>query len=310
MTTVSAVIPVHNGALYVAEAINGALSQTQPPIECVVIDDGSTDATAEVVRSFGTGVTYIRLERGGVSRARNHGAHVAHGELVAFLDHDDVWLPAKLERQIEALRARPEAMMALCAVEMIDAGGTPDGVKRLRPRENLITAMLTFDGTEIPSCSSTGLVRREWLLSGGGFDPALSTCADWDLLVRSLLDGGIAYLDEPLARYRVHDSNMSRNVGSIEHDMRYAFDKAFADPRLPAKVRGQRRYAYGRMYRMLAGSYRDVGDRNAMLRSLVRSLSYDPAIGFELLTRLRSGSRPSGTALSTYRRHQAPRAPR
>jgi glycosyltransferase involved in cell wall biosynthesis len=286
MTAVSAVIPVYNGERYVAEAINSVLGQTQLPLECVVVDDGSTDATADVVTRFGAAVNYVRTERGGVSKARNHGIRLAQGELVAFLDHDDVWLPPKLELQAEALRAESRAVMALCAVEMTDADGTPNGIKRMSLPKDLVAAMLTFQLTEIPSCSSTGLLRRDWLLAGGGFDETLSTCADWDLLLRALLDGGVTYVDEPLVRYRVHDSNMSRNIASIERDMVHAFAKAFADARLPAAARAQRRHAYARMYRMLAGSYRDVGDSKAMLRSLSRAVSYDPRLICEVFARL------------------------
>jgi glycosyltransferase involved in cell wall biosynthesis len=299
MTTVSAVIPVYNGARYVAEAIASVLAQTRTPLECLVIDDGSTDSTAEVVAEFGEDVTYVRLENGGVSRARNHGIQCARGELVAFLDHDDVWLPMKLQRQVDALQAKPQASMVLCAVEMADADGKANGVKGLSHFQDLITAMLCFHAMEIPSCSSTGLMRRDWLVADGGFDPALSTCADWDLLVRSLLDTGITYVDEPLTRYRVHGSNMSRNIASIERDMVYAFAKTFADPRLPETVRARRRYAYARMYRMLAGSYRDVGDRKAMARSLAQVFRHDPIVGFALLTRLRPRGRR--TTPSTYR---------
>jgi hypothetical protein len=167
----------------------------------------------------------------------------------------------------------------------VDASGISNGIKGLRPRRNLITAMMTFDGTEIPSCSSTGLVRRDWLLAGGGFDQALSTCADWDLLLRALLDGGVTYVDDPLVRYRVHDSNMSRDIASIERDMVHAFAKAFADPRLPTAARDQRRHAYARMYRMLAGSYRDIGDRKAMLRTAAVALGHDPMLAVEELKR-------------------------
>jgi hypothetical protein len=185
---------------------------------------------------------------------------------------------------------------------MTDADGTANGLKGLSPHKDLVTAMLTFHATEIPSCSSTGLIRRDWLLSGGGFDEVLSTCADWDLLLRVLLDGGVTYLDEPLVRYRIHNSNMSRNIASLEHDMRYAFDKAFADPRLPAAVRTQRRHAYGRMYRMLAGSYRDVGNRRAMVRALASAVGYEPAIGLEVLSRRRRSRSPSEAASSRHSR--------
>jgi glycosyltransferase involved in cell wall biosynthesis len=281
-TAVSAVIPVHNGSAYVAEAIRSVLGQTRPPVECLVVDDGSTDATAEVVREFGDDVGYVRLDRVGVSAARNRGAQLATGSLVGFLDHDDVWLTTKLERQVETLEHQ-DATLALCAMEVFDEHGTVQATRRLRARQDLLTGMLTFDGTETVSCSSTGLVRRRELLRMGGFDSLLSVSADWDLLFRMLLAGPVAYLDEPLVRYRVHGANMSRDIAAMERDMAYAFAKAFADPRLPETVRRKRRHAYGRLYRMLAASYMDSGQRPAAIRALALSLRNDPRIVGELL---------------------------
>jgi glycosyltransferase involved in cell wall biosynthesis len=281
-------------------------------VECLVIDDGSTDATPDVISAFGDDVTYVRIPRGGQSRARNRGAWLARGELVAFLDHDDAWLPFKLELQLEELRRDPASTMVLCAMELVDAAGRPLGTNRLfhRDRESLVPAMVTFDGTDIPGCNQAALLRRDWLLDNGGYDAVLSVCGDWDLLLRTLLAGTLAYLDEPLVRYRLRDSGLHRNIEVMERDLRRALAKAFTDPSLPAAVCSRRRHAYGRMYRMLAGSYRDVGDRKAMVRSLARSLSYDPTIGFELLSRWRSSRPAGGTAPSTYRRHQAPTAQR
>jgi glycosyltransferase involved in cell wall biosynthesis len=287
---VSAVIPVYNGAAYVAEGIRSALNQTRPPIECLVIDDGSTDATADIVRQFGDEVVYVRQDRGGVSAARNRGAKLARGELVGFLDHDDVWLPAKLERQVDAL-GRQDAAMALCGMRVVDDGGSALGTRRLQARDDLLTGMLMFDGTETVSCSSTGLVRRAAFLAIGGFDPNLSVSADWDLLLRTLLGGPVAYVDEPLVAYRVHDANMSRNVGAMERDMIHAFAKAFADERLPASLRARERRAYGRLYRMLAGSYRDSGEGKAALRALAISLRHDPLIALELVRRIAHSGR-------------------
>jgi glycosyltransferase involved in cell wall biosynthesis len=281
---VSAVIPVHNGAAYVAEAIRSVLGQTRPPVECLVIDDGSTDATPQVVREFGDDVRHVRLDRGGVSAARNRGAQLATGNLVGFLDHDDVWLATKLERQVGTLEDQ-DATLVLCAMDVVDEHGSVQTTKRLRACEDLLTGMLTFDGTETVSCSSTGLVRRDELLRMGGFDSLLSVSADWDLLFRMLLAGGVAYVDEPLVRYRVHGANMSRDIEAMERDMTYAFAKAFADPRLPQALRQRRRHAYGRLYRMLAGSYLQSGERTAAVRALARSLRNDPRIARELLRR-------------------------
>ena len=283
---VSAVVPVHNGSEYVAEAIQSILSQTRPPIECLVIDDGSTDGTGEVVRQFGRDVAYVRQDRSGVSSARNQGAALAHGALVAFLDHDDVWLPTKLERQLETFAAS-RASIAVCALDVVDERGTVRRTMRLRPRGDLITGMLTFDGTETVSCSSAGLMRREELLKIGGFDPALSVSADWDLLFRMALAGAPAYVDEPLVRYRVHGSNMSNDIAAMERDMTYAFGKAFADPRLSPALRERKRYAYARLYRMLSGSYADRRLWTPAARTLAIALRHEPRIARELL----SGSR-------------------
>jgi glycosyltransferase involved in cell wall biosynthesis len=280
--TVSAVIPVHNGQAYLAQAIDSVLSQSCPVVDCLVIDDGSTDATPDVVSRFGEAVTYVRQARAGVSSARNHGARLARGALVAFLDHDDVWLPDKLALQTDTLQ-RGDPTMVLCGVEMIDSAGAPLGCKRLRADSDLVTGMLLFDGTETVSCSSTGLMRRETLLAMGGFDPALGMSADWDLLMRVLLEGKIDYVDRPLVRYRVHDAGMSRSVKPMERDMTQAFAKAFAHPRLPDALHDQRGLAYSRLYRMLSGSYRDAGELGNALRTLAIALRHRPALALELV---------------------------
>jgi hypothetical protein len=125
----------------------------------------------------------------------------------------------------------------------------------------------------------------------GGFDAVLSVSADWDLLFRTLLAGDVAYIDEALVRYRVHSTNMSRDIAAMERDMTYAFAKAFADPRLPEALRARRRRAYARLYRMLAGSYAQSGDRRAAIRTLAISLTRDPGIAVEeFLRQIRSAT--------------------
>ena len=100
---ISCIVPVLNGERYLTEAIASVLTQTEPPLEIIVVDDGSTDRTVELARSFGDAVRLVRQEHRGVSAARNHGVRVARGELLAFLDADDLYLPRKLAQQ----RARP-----------------------------------------------------------------------------------------------------------------------------------------------------------------------------------------------------------
>lgn len=282
---VSAVVPVFNGAEYLESAIHSVLAQTRPVAECIVVDDGSTDSTASVAQRFGSQVTYVRQPaRGGVSAARNRGAALASSELVAFLDHDDAWEPTKLERQLP-LFADPAVALALCALCVVDASGAELEIKRLGAVDGLVTGMLMFDGPPPLSCSSSGVVRRDRFVQIGGFDERLSMSADWDLLLRMLLDGKIAYVDEPLVLYRVHDSNMSHKIDLMESDMRRSFAKAFTNPALPAELRGRRRNAYGRMYRMLSGSYRDQGRLRDAARTLALAVRSDPRILAELARR-------------------------
>jgi glycosyltransferase involved in cell wall biosynthesis len=282
--TVSVVIPVHNGERYLAEAIESALAQSHPALECIVVDDGSTDSTAAVAGRYGNRLRFVRRAHGGVSAARNLGTSLARGELVAFLDHDDTWLADKLERQL-TLVASARPLLTLCAVQAIDATGRPLRMLRLQPAMDLVTGMLLFDGTETVSCSSAGLFDRARLEAIGGFDESLSTSADWDMLIRCALTEPPAYVDCPLVRYRVHDANMSRRIELMEADMRRAFDKAFADPRLPSAVRDHPRRAYARLYRMLGGCYRHAGRPSQALRTLTRALIYDPRLALELVPR-------------------------
>lgn len=275
--TVSAVIPVYNGAAFLGEAIQSVLAQTLRPLECIVVDDGSTDATADVARSFGDAVTYLSYENAGVSAARNRGAAHASGDLLAFLDHDDTWLPMKLEQQVAHI-TETGASLVLCGMLVVDEIGEQVRELRLRPVEDVLTGLLMFDGSSTPSCSSTGLIRADAFAAVGAFDSALGTSADWDLLTRVLLRGKLGYVDELLVRYRVHGANMSRSVSATEHDMLHAYAKTFADAGLPDRLQVQRRTAYAALYKMLAGSYLAAGDLRSALRTGARSMAADPRI--------------------------------
>lgn len=111
---ISVVIPVFNGAAYVAQAIDSVLDQTVPPTEVVVVDDGSSDSTAEVVQRYQPRVLYRRQANQGPGAARNLGIRESKGEFLAFLDSDDLWLPEKLRLQKAALDEDPELNLVFC----------------------------------------------------------------------------------------------------------------------------------------------------------------------------------------------------
>ena len=282
---ISTVIPVYQGEDYLADAIRSVLGQTHEPMECIVVDDGSTDGSGEIARGFGTEVSYTRQKNAGVSAARNRGASLARGDFLAFLDHDDVWLERRCERLLDAL-VGSTASMALCAVTEVDAELNPVRVNRLDGGDNLLEGMLMFARTTV-SCSSAALIPRPSFFELGGFDERLGISADWDFLVRTLLGGQVEYVDEPLVLYRWHGENMSRKVGAMETDVLYAFDKVFSDPRLPPQIKRKKRRAYARLHRMLAGSYLESGERWSAYRSLAASLRSYPPIAQDLLSTLR-----------------------
>src|SRR5262245_53826716 len=111
---VSVVIPAFDAEAFLAETVESVLRQTWRRREVIVVDDGSTDGTPGVVRRFGDAVRYLRQENRGGGAARNAGASAARGDLVSFLDHDDLWAPETLERQVDVLRRRPESGLVAC----------------------------------------------------------------------------------------------------------------------------------------------------------------------------------------------------
>jgi glycosyltransferase involved in cell wall biosynthesis len=197
---ISVVIPVHNGEAFLDQAIESALGQTWPRTEVVVVDDGSSDRSAEIASSYP--VTLVRQDKQGIAAARNRGAETAGGELLSFLDQDDLFLPEKLERQLEALRAAPEAGICACRLRLFLEPGHPlPG--RIHP------PLLDSDHHSLQV--GTMLVWRRAFEQVGAFDESYRWGNDMDWLVRAREAGvPIAMLDDSLLRHRIHDRNESR----------------------------------------------------------------------------------------------------
>lgn len=122
---ISVVVPTYNRAGLIAHTLDTVLAQTFAPLEVIVVDDGSSDSTEAVVTAFAPRVRYVRQPNAGVSAARNHGARLAVGHLIAFTDSDDLWHPRKLEAQVAALAASPTARWSVTGCDVIDAEGRP-----------------------------------------------------------------------------------------------------------------------------------------------------------------------------------------
>jgi glycosyltransferase involved in cell wall biosynthesis len=217
MTLVSVVIPAYNAAQYLGEALESCLAQTYPAVETIVVDDGSTDETAQVVTRYPQ-VRYFRQPNGGVSRARNCGVRHANGEFIQFLDADDILLPAKVARCMDIFAAAPETGLVYCVYER----RTADMRERhaLQPDwampEGLILRELVskLGPYFVPSCV---LVRRAAFDSIGGFDEQMLTSEDWEFYVR-LAAQGVSFrcAHEVLVWYRDTPGSMGKKAINIE----------------------------------------------------------------------------------------------
>ncbi len=236
--TITVVVPVYNAERFLDESLRAVLGQTRPPDEVVVVDDGSTDGTGEVLRRFAGDVRVIRQENAGHAAAYNRGFAAARGDFVARSDADDVWLPAKLARQEELLRRHPEVDVAMTAAWVFGREerlfGDPPGDGVLDP-VRFARALYTENSV----CSSTVLVRRRLFERIGPFAPGLA-CEDYDFWLRAAAAGAVfAHDPEVLVRYRRHEANVTNDLLAMfraAHLVHRRHAGLVDDPRLVRRV--------------------------------------------------------------------------
>lgn len=207
---VSVIIPVYNGAAYLAEALESVLAQDYQPLDVIVVDDGSTDRTAEIVRSYPV-ARYFAQTNQGHGAARNTGIAAARGELIAFLDADDLWAPQKLSMQVGYLMAHPDLGYTISHLRILIEPGV---AKPAWLNERL---SLEYAAAYLPSAL---LVRRRVLEEVGGFDVSLWCSNDSDWFFRAK-DAGItmALLPDVLLYRRIHRANLSSDVPTATSDL-------------------------------------------------------------------------------------------
>ncbi len=232
---VSVIIPTHNRADLLPRALNSVLAQTLPPGEIILVDDGSTDRTGDLIRQQYPTVRYLRQACRGVSAARNLGIAAARGEWIALLDSDDAWLPGKLQAQHNALDAHHGCR--LCHTEEI---WIRNG-RRVNPMRKHAKSGGRIFRRCLPLCvisPSSTLIHRDLLDETGGFDETLPACEDYDLWLRICAHEPVLFVDTPqIVKYGGHPDQLSRRHWGMDRFRIQALEKILRQDGLQADDR-------------------------------------------------------------------------
>ena len=233
---VSVVIPAYNHARFLPDALDSVLAQTFQDFEVVVVDDGSTDETGEVVAAYGNRIRYVRQSNAGQAAARNRGIRETSAPFIAFLDAYDYWFPEKLTAQMAHFDAHPEAGVVFTQFVVTNAEGTPLYVYPavFRYGRNAFEAMLVWP----VGWMNVAMVRRTCFDAVGLLDETIRWPTDWDLWLRLTRHFGVGFVHRPLAIYRQLDDSLSRQIRNpmAVAEVRKVLDKVFEDPDLAVRL--------------------------------------------------------------------------
>lgn len=292
---VSVIIPNYNHAHFLGEAIQSVLGQSYHDFEIIVVDDGSTDNTREVVAKFGSQVRYIWQENQGLSAARNTGIRAARGEIIGLLDADDLYEPDFLSTLVPLLYNDPEADAVYCASQFVDETNRalPQQTRMAVTPERLYDKLL-HGGFFPPLC----LVAYKYCYERAGlFDSSFQGCADWDMWLRMSRRFRIIGTDQLLARYRVVSHSMSTDPLHMLDDRNAVLLKQFGDN---SSDFGQRktdqRKAFGRSYLKTAIDYLQLHDIEQAYQNVRLMFNTSPELAgeFDIFDELAWGDQARG----------------
>lgn len=254
---ISVIIPCYNHGHYLPDALQSVLAQTLADWEAIVVDDGSSDNTAEVARRYAARdgrIRYLHQENRGLSGARNSGIRAAQGQFLAFLDADDAWEPQFLETCADALRAHPAWAGVYTLTLFVDEAGRPLPRSGGEALQGAALRARLLRGGFFPVHAA--LVRVEAVRAAGLFDAALTSVEDWDLWLSLTARHEMGGLPQALARYRVYPGSMSTHAERMHRNRMAVLAKHFGPPEGdPANWPEEKRRAYAYAHRAAALGY-------------------------------------------------------
>jgi len=299
---VSVIMPTYNRVDYLPQTLDSLRAQSLRDYEVLIVDDGSTDDTADLIRARPEPIRYLWQENAGPAAARNRGLKEARGQFVAFLDSDDLWKPRFLEAMTDCLQSNPDVDVAFCKFVTIDDQGRILRGHHKKPHAGRITEPL-FASTFITTPSI--LARLRVIRDAGGLNPTLQTNEDYDLWLRLSLHHRFGFVDEPLCLRRSHPGTQSRNGSPVP-----LVRKAHLLERFYREHGESAGIGTDLAHRRLAKVYRSAGKASlqghcyAQASELFRqSLAYRPAAPGVWVRYLLAG------VLAKTRRDQSPEAP-
>lgn len=273
---VSVIIPAYNGERYVQQAIASVLHQTYRDCEIIVIDDGSTDSTRQVVQQYGDKLRYLYQDNQGVAAARDRGVLEAKGKLIAFLDQDDFFLPDKLAAQVACFETHSSLVgIVHSGWRIVNQQG--EAISDIEPWYGLPDLNLRAWVLWKPVFLGAMMFRRDWLEFAGGFNPRYHQTDDVDLVLRLALMGcEAAWVPQTTVCYRQHESNASLNTPLQVRECQAVLDRAFDRPNLPNQIRQLE--LQSRYHNLVWSAWRlyFTGYLDEMADYLAKSFSYTP----------------------------------
>jgi glycosyltransferase involved in cell wall biosynthesis len=277
MPKVDIIVPAYNAATYLTAALESVLEQTYSDWRILLVDDGSTDRTAEIAREFaqkcGRKMKIISQENSGLSAARNAALREASAEFIALLDADDIWLPGRLEKSVASVEGKSGIGLSYGSITYIDQQGMTQGTPLLETRdaEGWIARGIYTRELNLPC--PTILFRRECIEKVGFFDETLRAAEDRDLWLRIALQYQVARIPDVIALYRISSGSMSTDFNRMLEAQRIFIAKHFGASGCDAQAR---RLALSSSHRELAQTLAVRGHRTQALNSIAKAILLHP----------------------------------